>query len=145
MFLRVMREAAAYVSVAGASAISDWLVFALVSWLAPERDVVFAQAIARLTGGLVAFLLHRSWSFRDQQGVGLTTEAGRFMALYIFSFCVSIGTVYLLVDLLGLNRFGSKAFADTLCFAVNFIVMKFWVFNDTSQPVTASSHGREKA
>jgi putative flippase GtrA len=133
MSFRVVREALAYVSVAGASAASDWAVFALVSWLSPERDVVYAQAIARLTGGLVAFMLHRSWSFRDQQGVGLTTEAGRFMVLYVFSFAVSIGTVYLMVDLLDFNRYASKAFADVLCFIVNFVVMKFWVFNDTTQ------------
>jgi putative flippase GtrA len=116
-------------------------VFTLVSWLAPERDVVHAQALARLTGGLVAFVLHRSWSFRDQQGLGLTTEAGRFLALYVFSFCVSIATVYLLVDLLAFNRFLSKAFADTLCFVVNFIVMKVWVFSSTGQATTSTQRG----
>jgi putative flippase GtrA len=130
--VRILREASAYISVAGAAALSDWLVFSLVSWLSPERDVVYAQAIARLTGGLVAFVMHRSWSFRDQQGLGLTTEAGRFLALYVFSFCLSIAVVYGLVDVLGTNRFASKAIADTLCFVVNFIVMKVWVFNSTS-------------
>jgi putative flippase GtrA len=143
MSLRALREAFAYVSVAGASAISDWLVFTLISWFAPQYDVVYAQAVARLTGGLVAFMLHRAWSFRDQQGVGLTTEAGRFMALYIFSFAVSVSTVYVLVDLLDLNRFASKAFADTLCFVINFFVMKFWVFNDSSKVGRVTTGGRE--
>jgi putative flippase GtrA len=125
-----LREGAAYISVAGLSAVSDWLVFAVFSWLLPAVDVVFAQAIARLTGGVVAFALHKLWSFKNQEGQGLGTEAGRFLALYVFSFCVSVGTVYVLVDLLGLNRFASKAFADILCFCVNFLVMKFYVFAD---------------
>lgn len=131
MSFRVVREAFAYVSVAVIAALSDWVVFSLISWFFPERDVVFAQINARLTGGLVAFLMHRAWSFRDQQGLGLTTEAGRFLALYVFSFCLSVGTVWLLVDHLELNRFGSKAFADTLCFVVNFVVMKLYVFSDS--------------
>jgi putative flippase GtrA len=130
MSQRSLREGAAYVSVAGMSAASDWLVFAAFSWMFPVVDVVFAQAVARLTGGVVAFALHKLWSFKDQEGQGLGTEAGRFLALYVFSFCVSVGTVYVLVDLLGLNRFASKAFADILCFCVNFLVMKFYVFAD---------------
>lgn len=125
-----LHEAAAYVGVAGISALSDWAMFTAISVFLPHIDVVFAQAPSRLTGGLVAFLLHRSWSFKDQDGLGLGTEAGRFLALYVFSFCVSIGAVFVLVDLLGLNRFASKAFADVLCFVVNFIVMKFYVFAD---------------
>jgi putative flippase GtrA len=145
MSKRVAREAVAYISVAGAAAVSDWIIFALISWLSPARDVVFAQAVARLTGGLVAFALHRTWSFREQQGLGLTTEAGRFLALYVFSFCVSLGTVYVLVDMLDFNRYLSKAFADTLCFIVNFIVMKLWVFNasPTLTKVAGRSGGTE--
>jgi putative flippase GtrA len=136
--LKGLREGLAYISVAGLAAGSDWLVFTLLSWLQPEADVVFAQAPARLTGGLVAFLLHRNWSFRDQQGQGMSVEARRFLALYVFSFCVSITTVYALVDLFGFNRYWSKAFADVLCFVVNFIVMKFYVFADTRSMADAA-------
>jgi putative flippase GtrA len=138
MSFRVVRDAFAYVSVAVIAALSDWVVFSFISWGFPERDVVFAQIYARLTGGLVAFLMHRAWSFRDQQGLGLTTEAGRFIVLYVFSFCLSIGTVWLLVDVFNLNRFGSKAFADTLCFLVNFIVMKSYVFSDNQSSANAA-------
>ncbi len=130
MKLKALRDILAYVSVAGLSAFSDWLIFTLISWFLPHWDVLLAQAPARLTGGLVAFSLHRSWSFPDQQGHGLTTEARRFLALYVFSFCVSLGSVYVLVDLFGLNRYWSKGFADVLCFIVNFIVMKLYVFSD---------------
>lgn len=125
---RGVKEGFAYVSVAGLSALSDWLVFTGLSWTMPGQDVVVAQGTARLTGGLVAFLLHRHWSFGHRQGPGLDVEARRFLALYIFSFCISIASVFILVDLLGANRYWSKAAADTLCFIVNFLVMKFYVF-----------------
>lgn len=139
-----LREGGAYIAVAGLSAVSDWLVFAAISSAAPHVDVVFAQAPARLTGGVVAFMLHRFWSFKDQEGQGLGTEAGRFMALYIFSFCVSIGTVFVLVDLFGFNRYASKACADVLCFVVNFFVMKYYVFADAQNLAHAAEKMRAR-
>ncbi|HRD77582.1 MAG TPA: GtrA family protein [Hyphomicrobiaceae bacterium] len=140
-----VREGFAYVSVAGLAAGSDWLVFTLLSWLAPSSDVVLAQAPARLTGGLVAFMMHRNWSFRDQQGQGMGTEAKRFLALYIFSFCLSIATIFLLVDVFAINRFASKAVADTLCFGVNFLVMKHYVFASVENVGEAASRLRTAA
>lgn len=140
MASKKLREGFAYVAVAGLSAISDWSMFTALSWIFPAMDVVFAQAPARLTGGLVAFTLHRLWSFKDQEGQGLGTEAGRFFALYVFSFCVSIATVFVMVDFLSANRYASKAFADVLCFIVNFFVMKYYVFADA--PTLAQSADR---
>jgi putative flippase GtrA len=137
-----LREGSAYIAVAGLSAASDWLVFTAISWFFPNADVVFAQGPARLTGGLVAFVMHRLWSFKDQEGQGLGTEAGRFMALYVFSFCVSIGTVYVLVDMFGANRYASKAVADILCFVVNFFVMKYYVFADAKTLAQAAERLR---
>ncbi len=130
MSQKTVGSAFAYIAVAVVAALSDWLLFTLISWIQPHWDVLLAQAPARLTGGLVAFLLHRAWSFRGQQGRGVSTEASRFLGLYIFSFCVSLGTVFVLVDLFDLNRYWSKGFADALCFVVNFIVMKIYVFSD---------------
>jgi putative flippase GtrA len=143
MALKRLHEATAYVGVAGLSALSDWAMFAAISRIYPEVDVVFAQAPARLMGGLVAFLLHRQWSFGNQEGLGIGTEARRFLMLYVFSFCVSIGTVFVLVDLLGFNRFASKAVADILCFIVNFVVMKFYVFADTPTITQAAGDLRQ--
>lgn len=133
-----LREGSAYITVAALSAASDWLVFTLISWFFPSADVVFAQGPARLTGGLVAFVLHRLWSFKDQEGQGLGTEAGRFMALYVFSFCLSLAAIYVMVDLIGVNRYVGKAFADVMCFVVNFFVMKYYVFADAKNLADAA-------
>lgn len=136
MSVRTVKEGFAYVSVAGMSAASDWLMFTALSWLFPGQGVVFAQAPARLLGGLVAFVLHRYWSFGHQKGRGMEVEARRFLALYVFSFCLSLATVHLLADVAGLNRYWSKATADILCFVVNFLVMKFYVFAGGDEPAT---------
>lgn len=131
MSIKGLGQGMAYISVAGMAAASDWVLFTLISSAFPTYDVLWAQAPARLLGGAIAFTMHRNWSFRDQQGQGLSTEARRFLGLYIFSFLLSMITLFLLVDVFGLNRFWGKAAADTLCFIVNFVVMKAYVFADT--------------
>lgn len=140
-----VRSVLAYIAVATLAAGSDWLVFTAISWLRPGWDVLAAQAPARLTGGLVAFLMHRTWSFRNQQGRGLTTEARRFLSLYVFSFCVSLITVFLMVDVLALNRYWSKLAADLLCFVVNYIVMKLYVFSSAAGIAEAAGQLRPTA
>jgi putative flippase GtrA len=142
MSSKALGQGMAYISVAGLAAGSDWLLFTLISWVLPTWDVLFAQAPARMLGGAVAFTMHRNWSFRDQQGRGLTTEARRFLGLYVFSFILSMATLYLLVDVFAINRFWGKAFADTLCFVVNFIVMKIYVFADARSLAHAAENLR---
>ncbi len=142
MSIKALGQGMAYISVAGLAAASDWLLFTLISWKFPAHDVLLAQAPARLLGGAVAFTLHRNWSFRDQQGRGLSTEARRFLGLYVFSFVLSMMTLYLLVDVFGVNRFWGKAFADTLCFIVNFVVMKAYVFADARNLAHAAENLR---
>jgi putative flippase GtrA len=128
MVTKILREGDAYMSVAVLATASDWLVFTALSWALPTSDVVFAQVPARLTGRIVAFMMHRNWSFRVENGLGLGTETRRFLALYVFSFCVSVGTMFVLVELLDAHRYWIKGFADILWFVVNFVVMKFYVF-----------------
>jgi putative flippase GtrA len=129
MTLRLVREAFAYVSVAVLSAASDWGVFTALLWIKPDA-AMWAQASARVVGGLVSFAANRIWSFKEQEGHGITIEARRFLALYVFSYCLSLSTFYVGVRLAGLNPYWSKLFADGLCFIVNFLVMKTYVFCD---------------
>ncbi len=142
MSIKSFGQGLAYILVAGLAAGSDWVLFTLISWAFPTYDVLLAQAPARLLGGAVAFTMHRSWSFRDQQGRGLSTEARRFLGLYVFSFILSMATLYLLVDVFGINRFWGKAAADALCFIVNFIVMKAYVFTDAQNLADAADRMR---
>ena len=125
---KAARESVAYVSVAVISALSDWIIFTAIVTVFPGA-VLIAQAVARIVGGLVSFSINRTWSFRDQQGHGLTTEARRFLILYVFSYVLSLTTLWVGSSLLGVNPYVAKLFADGLCFVVNFLVMKSYVFS----------------
>jgi putative flippase GtrA len=56
-------------------------------------------------------------------------EAARFVALYVVSYALSLSLLGLLVRL-SAPVAGSKLAADAACFALNFVVMRAWVFRD---------------
>lgn len=141
MMLKTIQQSFAYISVAVVSAVSDWITFTLIVLLAPTSALT-AQAIARIVGGAVSFSINRHWSFREQQGCGFSTETRRFLVLYAFSYVLSLLTLYLCIRVAALNTFGSKLFADGLCFVVNFLVMKTYVFSRVDSALALLTFGR---
>lgn len=112
-------------SVAVQSALSDWLVFTVI--VAVGGDETAAQGVGRLVGGVVSFVANKLWAFEAREG-RLGQEARRFLALYAFAYTLSLGLFVGLHDGLGAWPWLAKGVADVTCFAVNFVVMRAWVF-----------------
>ena len=129
-FIQVPR----YSATALASTVCDWLVF--VGLVFFGFKFVFAQMISRIFGGVVAFLLHRSWSFQNTDGHRISTQGRRFLLLYAFSYCFSISLLYMFTEWLHMEGYLSKIIADTLCFVVNFLLMRFYVFTSSEGIIT---------
>ncbi|MCB9663124.1 MAG: GtrA family protein [Alphaproteobacteria bacterium] len=124
--MSVRIQAPRYLTTAMASAGSDWLVFKLLGVLG--LGPLGAQAVSRIVGGVTSFALNKTWTY-ESAGTGRTTEeALRFGVLYAVSYVLSLGLLYLAVEVLALPTDPSKLAADGLCFAVNFVAMRAWVF-----------------
>jgi putative flippase GtrA len=126
--LRIFRDFSSYSSVALMSAVSDWVVFVLLFQIL-GTPALWAQGVARIVGGSVSFGANRSWSFRRQQGHGLSREAARFLTLFVMSYCLSLWMIFALGDLLSVPTYLAKFSADTICFLFNFAGMRTYVFN----------------
>ena len=59
-------------------------------------------------------------------------QSRRFLLLYAFSLGLSVGLLFVQVDLLGRSLYGAKVVADGTCFLVNFVVMRGYVFRATA-------------
>lgn len=116
-----------YGGVAGGSALMDWLTFLALTFFG--LSPVVAQIFSRIAGGLFSFICNRYWSFNAGKENGITLQGRRFLLLYAFSYCLSIGLLSALL-MLGIPTYGAKLLADTTCLTVNFSVMNFYVFND---------------
>lgn len=122
-------QAGRYITVAVQSALADWGMFVLLVTVGAEG--LLAQAIARLVGGAYSFTANKLWSFQAGGWSTLAPQAGRFGALYVVSYVLS------LVLFQGISAASSpwlaKPLADGGCFLFNFVVMKSWVFADEDE------------
>ena len=115
-----------YGGVAVVSALTDWIVFVFLEILG--SGYLIAQTFARISGGVFSFVINKNWSF-DQTGGHILVQGRRFLALYAFSYGLSLGLLFSLVTLLSLNPYYAKLISDITCFIVNFLAMRSYVFS----------------
>lgn len=120
-----------YSFVAFASFLSDWAMFLLLTTL--SMYYLYAQVIARLTGGVVSFFLNKFWSFESREVNQIPVQAVRFAMLYVFTFCVTIILLQVLVNL-GTPVAVAKLLSDGVGFVINFFAMKFFVYAPEKTP-----------
>jgi putative flippase GtrA len=115
---------------------SDWAVWTVLFMATGEP--IAAQAVSRTVGAVVAYWMFRKFCFRTGGRVG--AQARRFIAAAAASWLLSVTVFTALSCLLSLlvrgAGFGAphwlplaaKIGSDGFTFAVNYFVMKFWVF-----------------
>lgn len=124
--MKILQSFSQYSGAAVGSAATDYLTFWLV--LSLTGIPVLAQAIARISGGLLSFMINRKWSFRRETPDRILWDGGRFLALYAVSYSLSIGMFIFLTEQVGYAPLTAKIISDILCFLFNFFAMKHFVF-----------------
>ena len=103
--------------------LADLALFALaVQWL----DIVIAQLVARLTGALLGFLLHKFVTFNEPD-TRASGAALRYLALWVFSYVASTSLILLLVHV-QLTAVAAKLIAEIVLVPLNFFLMRRFVF-----------------
>ncbi len=120
---RVAAEGLRYFVGACAGLGADW-----AAWLAVHAatgGVVGAQAVSRPTGAFVSYLAMRHFAFRAAGG-DAGRQRARFAAAAAASLALSVALVSALATLL--PPMLAKIASDGVTFAINYVVMRFWVF-----------------
>ena len=124
--MAVARELSKYGGVAGGSAVTDYAVFSVLLFFG--AGVLPAQMVARILGGVVSFFVNKYWSFKAKEAGTIKTEGRRFLVLYAFSYVLALVILYLLTEHAGVGPYPAKITADIICFMLNFLVMRSYVF-----------------
>lgn len=103
------------------------IVMAILSASALEWKVTAATIIARIISSLFNYAINRSFVFQSQKRV--TDTIRKYYILAFFQMLLSLGGVYGLTLLLGLNSTLIKAFVDLILFFIGFQIQREWVFN----------------
>ena len=123
-----------YVTVAALSAASDWLVFIVI--MATVGRPLPAYGSARIVGAIVSFFVNKHWSFQSPDHRRTVVEGSRFILLFAASYSLAL-TMFFVFTRGGFNPYWSKLVADTICFFVNFLMMRHWVYRDAKIELAA--------
>jgi len=126
--MKTIKQFSKYGGVAVGSAVTDYLTFSVLLFFG--TGILPAQMVSRIVGGLFSFFMNKYWSFNTNSFGSVIREGRRFLVLYAFSYVLAVSIFFALSEHAGLGPYPAKIIADVICFMVNFVVMRLYVFKD---------------
>ena len=90
---------------------------------------ILAKALSYTTGAFISYLMNRKITFRAKDRF-LSKKLLKFIAVNCLSISLSLGSMYVFNDLLGLPVWAGYFLSILFSFSTNFIGNKFWVFRE---------------
>jgi putative flippase GtrA len=89
---------------------------------------IYANVIAKVVGAAVAFILHRSFTFRQQKTESVRREFIRYAGCVLVNIPL-FSMVFYFVSLAALDYRVTKIIADIFSVLISYLQTKFLVFN----------------
>ncbi len=123
----IAKQFSKYGGIAVGSALTDYALFSVLLLL--EVNILVAQGVARIAGGIFSFLFNKYWNFETNSLIDAVREARRFLILYATSYTIALGLFYGFIEVFNFGAYSSKIMIDITIFIFNFTVMRLYVFN----------------
>lgn len=93
-------------------------------------NIYISNTIAFIVSVIFAFVTNKLFVFESKSWKKdiLIKESFSFLSARLFSYLLDMGTIYLLVDILKINKLISKIIANIIVIIVNYITSKLLVF-----------------
>ncbi|HXK77592.1 MAG TPA: GtrA family protein [Oscillospiraceae bacterium] len=108
----------------------DYAVFSAVSLF--SENIYLAQTCGYAAGVLNSYTLNRKWTF-DTQGKFFSPEFVKFIVVNLVSYAASLGALWLLADVWGLNKYFAKILLVGVTLVINFVLNRIWVFGGSGE------------
>ncbi len=105
----------------------DYAVFSIASLF--SWNIYLAQTCGYAAGVLNSYTLNRRWTFSTEKGF-FSRELTRFIAVNLVSYAASIGALWLLADVWGINKYFAKILLIGVTLVINYALSRLWVFGD---------------
>lgn len=105
----------------------DFLTFAAMVHFAPSHYLI-ANQLAKLAGAISGFFLHKYFTFANQHHHGMRNQFAMYIATFVFNILSSSALLWLLVEVVGAERYVAKIVADVVVIATTFLVGKFLIY-----------------
>lgn len=123
-----------YLIIGGVTTLIDLAAFALLE--TTGMNYLVAKSIAWVLAVAFAFWGNKQIVFRTEtrDARGVAKEAGSFLAMRLITLGISLGFMYIAVDLLGWNENLSNLICNIVVIILNYILSKLIVFRKKDDP-----------
>ncbi len=115
-------------AVAGAIATAaEWGTFYLLA-VAADVYYQFGVAISLVTGAATNYLVNKTYTFKNKSRE-IVSQFTLHLGVSAFSWSVHMGVMFVLVDLISVDKMLSKVVATAIMLLPNYVMYKYTVFN----------------
>lgn len=105
----------------------NWIIFALLNFLGVYY--ILSNIIAYVIATTNSYIWNSKWVFK-YNGKDKKETTGKFIILNLIGLALNTTILYLLVDMLGLNKLVALVITTAIVMVINYIVNKMWVFKE---------------
>lgn len=105
----------------------NWIIFALLNFIGVYYIV--ANVIAYVIATANSYIWNSKWVFK-YNGENKKETTAKFVILNLIGLGLNTGILYLLVDMVGLNKLIALVITTGIVMIINYIVNKIWVFKE---------------
>ena len=90
-------------------------------------EPVYSNALAKVIAGIVAYFLHRHFTFRKKTNDDVHSDLVKYMTCLLINVPL-FGLIFYLISLAGMNIILTKVVADITCIMIAYLQTKYLVF-----------------
>ncbi len=125
---RLVNESGRYILVGGVVYVFDFLIFSFFVFFNTDLYLI-GNIVARISGALLGFLLHRNWTFRAEYKHNKKNQLFRYMSLLSVNILSSSILLFILVDLVLLGELYARIITDIAIITFTFVISKLFIFS----------------
>ena len=103
----------------------NWIVFIILNMLG--MYYIFSNIIAYSLSTLNSYIWNSKWGFK-YSGDDVKETTAKFIILNIIGLILNTCILYILVDIIGLNKIVSLIITTVIVMILNYFINKLWVF-----------------
>ena len=105
----------------------NWIIFAVLNFVGVYY--IIANVIAYVIATINSYIWNSRWVFK-YKGEDKKETTTKFILLNLAGLALNTMILYLLVDLIGLNKLIALVITTVIVMVINYIVNKIWVFKE---------------
>lgn len=110
----------------------NWIIFFILN--ACGIYYIISNIIAYAVATINSYIWNSLWVFKYGQGLDINTSV-KFFILNLVGLTANTTIMYILVDILNLNKFMALVLASVVVVIMNYTINKLWVFKEENNAI----------